>query len=60
MTRNNGTVKESYLGQDGRMRVLVQMDQRTRQGDVIVKLERDTSPFVDGQRVVVEDGRIVS
>lgn len=59
MTRNNATIKESYMGQDGHMRVLVRMDDRLRQGDVIVKLEKDWTPYVDGQRVRVENGEIV-
>lgn len=60
MIKNNGTVKESYVGQDGLMRVIVRMDDRTRQGDVIVKLAQDWSPYRDGQRVRLEDRRIVS
>lgn len=60
MIKNNATVRESYIGQDGRMRVRVQADERARQGDVIITLSQDWSPYRDGQRVRLEDGKVVS
>lgn len=60
MLKNNATVRESYIGHDGRMRVIVRADDRVRLGDVIVTLEQDWSPYRDGQRVRLEDGKVVS
>lgn len=59
MTRSNAKVLHSYMGGDGRIRVVIEHDAQGRFGSCqTITIEDSHARFTDGQRVFVNGDRI--